>query len=191
MTYHEGIQSYFPQANPQHCQVFKISPYATRNLWCETESAVSRKHANMDKLPAWWTLLERKNLLSIFSMNPWCYQGICSYFVCKMLCVGKLWELNFCSQKWKLWSIVSSVCSHQCSCARIIWASCRNPRKLLPLCNLKWSWSAFRIENRTELVLMSIKRTHYWDKCTSTDHTSPSVSFPDKEGWAQLPKSWL
>lgn len=132
-----------------------------------------------------------KEKLLVFSNEPLmlCYQGVYSNFVCKMLWVGKLWE--FCSQKWRLWSIISSVCSHQCSCARSIWASCRNPRKLLPLCNLKWSWSALRIENRTELVLMSIKRTHYWDKCTSTDYTSPSVSFPDKERKAQLPKSWL
>lgn len=98
-----------------------------------------------------------------------------------MLWVGNLWEFCLCSQKWMLWSIVSAVCPHQFSCDGIIWASCRNLRKLLPFCNLKWSWSALRTENRTELVLMSIKRTHYWDKCTSTDHMSLSVSFPDKE----------
>lgn len=98
-----------------------------------------------------------------------------------MFWVGNLWEFRLCSQKWMLWSIVSAVCPHQCSCDGIIRASCRNLRKLLSLCNLKWSWSALRTENGTELVLLSIQRAHYWDKRTLTDHMSLSVPFPDKE----------
>lgn len=106
-------------------------------------------------------------------INSWCQQAL--FFAISSQAVWGGQNLGV------LTSALKNKCCHQCSCDGIVWARCRNPSKLRPFCNLKWDWRAVRTENRTEWVLMSVKRTHYWDKFTLTGPMSLSISFPDKE----------